>query len=155
MTRALLNSPELEVILEDMARTFSSSWVGIDGFLGRLSHHRGTTYPPYNITKEGEDQYTISVAVAGFDKDSIDIRLKDSILTIASVMSDSNNDETPSSKVIHQGIAKRRFELTFGLDNYIEAERDATLVNGMLNVYLVRNIPENKRARTIPIQTSA
>lgn len=111
-------------------------------------------YPPYNIVKTGEDEYRISVAVAGFGEDELDVETRDGRLTIKSVTSKGDEEDGNDVTYLHRGIARRAFELRFSLADHIEVT-GADLENGLLNVKLVRNVPEAMKPRTIPIGTQS
>ena len=119
-----------------------------DRLFGALDHpnasHQG--YPPYNIRKDGETKYFIEMAVAGFSEEDLEVELKEGIL---SVQSKPLNEEDETTYV-HRGIAKRTFERNFTLSEDIIV-KGCDLNNGMLIVELEKVIPEEKRARLIPI----
>ena len=102
-------------------------------------------YPPYNIRKEGDTKYFIEIAVAGLSEDDLEVELKESVLEIRSKQ--STEDE---ANYVHRGIAKRSFQRSFTLSDDIIV-KGCGLVNGMLTVELEKMIPEEKRARLIPI----
>ena len=102
-------------------------------------------YPPYNIRKEGDTKYFIELAVAGLSEEDLEVELKESVLEIRSKQ--STEDE---ANYVHRGIAKRSFQRSFTLSDDIVV-KGCGLVNGMLTVELVKVIPEEKRARLIPI----
>ena len=128
--------------------------VGYDSMFDRLfgesfqpttqsNTHQG--YPPYNIRKEGDTKYFIEIAVAGLSEDDLEVELKESVLEIRSKQ--STEDE---ANYVHRGIAKRSFQRSFTLSDDIVV-KGCGLVNGMLTVELEKVIPEEKRARLIPI----
>ena len=102
-------------------------------------------YPPYNIRKDGETKYFIELAVAGLSEDDLEVELKEDVLEIRSKQ--STEDE---ANYVHRGIAKRSFHRSFTLSDDIVV-KGCGLVNGMLTVELEKVIPEEKRARLIPI----
>ncbi len=107
-----------------------------------------TPYPPYNIERLGENEYRITMAVAGFLDDELKIEVKESALSV-------RGDKKPDSKeterrYLHRGIAQRSFERRFQLADHVEV-KGASLENGLLNIDLVRNLPERMKPRTIPI----
>ena len=102
-------------------------------------------YPPYNIERTGEDGYQISVAVAGFGEDELDVTVKDGVLIITGKKADG-----AEKTYLHRGIAERAFTLRFQLADHIEV-RDADLSNGLLNIALVREVPEAMKPKTIQI----
>ena len=125
--------------------------IGFDSMFDRLlgpsmqhvSNSQG--YPPYNIRKEGDIKYFIEIAVAGLSEDDLEVELKESVLEIRSKQ--STEDE---ANYVHRGIAKRSFQRSFTLSDDIVV-KGCGLVNGMLTVELEKVIPEEKRARLIPI----
>ena len=104
------------------------------------------SYPPYNIEKTGEDAYRITLAVAGFDKDDLDITVTDDNLVVKGGAADREGEVT----YLHRGIAGRAFERRFDLADHIRVA-DADLVNGFLNIDLVREVPEALKPRRIEI----
>ena len=106
------------------------------------------SYPPYNIEKLTEDSYQITMAVAGFSEDDIDITVKENSLLISG-QSGKETDETDRT-YLHRGIASRSFERRFDLADHIIIT-GADLENGLLNISLVRDIPEEKKPRKINI----
>ncbi len=105
-------------------------------------------YPPFNIEKLGDDAYRITLAVAGFTEDDLNIVVEGDCLTIsASKVEDEGQHDTV---YLHRGIAARAFERSFRLADHIKVE-DASLDHGLLTVCLIREIPEEKKPRTIPI----
>lgn len=109
---------------------------------------RFEAYPPYNIEKVDEDGYRVTVAVAGFGEEDINIVVQDDRLVISASRMDKKEDEGRS--YLHRGIAQRSFERTFRLADHIKVV-DAAMENGLLTVSLVREIPEEKKPRMIPI----
>jgi molecular chaperone IbpA len=105
-------------------------------------------YPPYNIERTGENDYRVTVAVAGFSEPELSVVAKENTLTIRG---DKNvKDEARPGNVIYQGIAARAFERVFQLADFVQV-KGAELKNGLLHVDLVREIPEAKKPRSIPI----
>jgi molecular chaperone IbpA len=107
------------------------------------------TYPPYNIERAGEDEYLISVAIAGFNADDVNIEVKGGDLTIT-----GKKNEKPETKndFLHQGIAGRNFQRTFQLADHVEV-KSAELKDGLLQIWLKRVIPEALKPRTIAIKS--
>lgn len=103
-------------------------------------------YPPYNIERTGENEYRITVAVAGFAESDLTIEVKENALSV-------KGEKQPSEQkgeVLHQGIAARAFERRFQLADYVQV-KGASLENGLLHIDLVREVPEAKKPRTIQI----
>ena len=133
-----------------MAPLFRQS-VGFDRFNdlfeSALRNDTGSSYPPYNIEKHGDDQYRIVVAAAGFQESDLDLQVERSVLTITG---GRRENEAENVTYLHQGIAQRAFKLSFRLADHIEI-KDAALRNGLLSIDLLRVIPEEAKAKRIPI----
>jgi molecular chaperone IbpA len=108
----------------------------------------GVSYPPYNIEKTGEDAYRITMAVAGFGAEDITITAQENSLIVAGKQKGADE----GAQYLHRGIAGRAFERRFQLADYIKVT-GADLVNGLLHVDLVREVPEAMKPRTIKIAT--
>ncbi len=107
-------------------------------------------YPPYNIEMIGQDKYRISMAVAGFSRDELDIMVKESILTVSGSRKEDADDK--ERRFLYRGIATRNFERQFQLADYVKVV-DARLEDGLLHVELVREIPEAMKPRQIEIRS--
>jgi molecular chaperone IbpA len=130
---------------------FYRSTVGFDrlfNLLDQTSAESAPGYPPYNIERTGENDYRVSVAVAGFAEPELSIELKENTLTIKGEK--QAKTEEKSGEVLYQGIAARAFERVFQLADFVQV-KGAALENGLLHVDLVRVIPEAKKPRQIPI----
>jgi molecular chaperone IbpA len=135
---------------------FYRSTVGFDrlfSLLDQVNSDGGNGYPPYNIERTGENAYRISVAVSGFAKEELSIVAKENTLTIKGEKV-ANENGKDSSEVLYRGIAARAFERVFQLADFVIV-KNASLENGLLHVDLVREIPEAKKPRNIPIGTAA
>jgi molecular chaperone IbpA len=127
--------------------------VGFDRLNQALEHalhvdESTVSYPPYNIEATGENAYTITMAVAGFGKNDISIETKENELVVT-----GKKQEVKDSKYLHRGIAARNFERRFQLADYVRVS-DASLVDGLLHIDLVRELPESMKSRKIEIGTS-
>lgn len=107
-------------------------------------------YPPYNIERVAENDYRITMAVAGFTDDEISIEVKDTSLLVKG----EKKAEDGERQYLHRGIAARSFERRFQLADFVEV-RGASLNDGLLSVDLQRNLPERMKPRTIAITNSA
>jgi molecular chaperone IbpA len=105
-----------------------------------------TSYPPYNIEKTGEDNYRLTMAVAGFGPDDIELTVKDNTLLVAGRVA----QEAGQSEILYRGIAGRAFERRFVLADHIVVD-GADLKNGLLHVGLKRVVPEEAKPRRIAI----
>ena len=118
-----------------------------DLFETALRNEPGSSYPPYNVEKHGDDEYRIVVAAAGFQEEDLDLQVEKGVLTISGGKREASND---SVTYLHQGIAQRAFKLSFRLADHIEI-KSAGLSNGLLSIDLLRVIPEEAKAKRIPI----
>ena len=138
----------------DLAPLYRST-VGFDRLFSLLDQvagvDAGPSYPPYNIERTGENAYRISLAVAGFTDSDLSIETKENTLTIRGERKKSAEN---AGEMLYQGIAARAFERRFQLADHVEVKA-ATLANGLLHVDLVREIPEAKKPRNIPIGGAA
>jgi|10_taG_2_1085330.scaffolds.fasta_scaffold220977_2 molecular chaperone IbpA len=107
-----------------------------------------SNYPPHNLIEDGEGQYTISMAVAGLDKDDIKITLAEQNLTIEY---DGKSSGEQDKTILHQGIAHRSFKKIFHLAENIEV-KDASMDKGLIIIKLEQNIPEEKKPKTIELK---
>ena len=105
-------------------------------------------YPPYNIELTGEDAYRISMAVAGFDQSELDIQVEQNRLTV----SGKKPTDESNRNFLHRGIAARNFERRFQLADHVRVT-DAQLMNGLLHIELVREIPEAMKPRKVEISS--
>jgi molecular chaperone IbpA len=133
---------------------FYRSTVGFDRLFSLLDQATDGSpgYPPYNIERTGENAYRISVAVSGFAQSELSIIAKENTLTIKGEKV-ANENSKEKSEVLYRGIAARAFERAFQLADFVVV-KNASLENGLLHVDLVREIPEAKKPRSIPIGTA-
>jgi molecular chaperone IbpA len=129
------------------------STIGFDRLVQLLDSVTGlesevASYPPYNIERLGENEYRITMAVAGFSPSDLKIEVKESSLSVRG----EKPAESKEREFLHRGIAQRSFERRFQLADYVEV-KGAELKDGLLNIDLVRNLPERMRPRTIAISS--
>ena len=128
-------------------------FIGFNREMERLSNvqlaSRQVSYPPYDLVKIDDDNFKLSLAVAGFSKDNISVSVDNSTLIIKGDNSVETEDE--KSEVLHKGIAARKFTRTFALGEYMEVVA-AEFKNGMLNIDVDRIVPEDKKPKTIKIK---
>ena len=125
--------------------------VGFDRIFDNLSRYtadnvQSTGFPPYNIRKEGDYNYVIELALAGFGKEDIEVEVADGTLSVRSVKENSEDEST-----VYRGISSRRFERKFTMADDIVVN-GAKLENGMLTVELERVVPEEKKPRLIKVK---
>jgi molecular chaperone IbpA len=104
------------------------------------------SYPPYNIEKISDDAWRISIAVAGFSEDDLAVEVRENALFVTAKKTEEGDDRT----YLHRGIANRAFERRFALADHVRVS-GANHVNGMLNIDLVREVPEALKPRQIAI----
>jgi molecular chaperone IbpA len=131
------------------------STVGFDRLFSLLDSVAGAEgqtpgYPPYNIERTDENAYRITVAVAGFGEKDLNIEVREGTLTVRGEKTAAES----RTQVLHQGIAGRSFERRFQLADHVQVT-GASLENGLLHVDLVREVPEAKKPRVIPIGSGA
>ena len=134
----------------DLAPLYRST-VGFDrlfSLFDQLGDGGSPGYPPYNIERTGENDYRITVAVAGFAEPEIGIEVKENTLTIRGDKQTKTDEQ--KGETLYQGIAARAFERMFQLADFVQV-KGASLENGLLHVDLVREIPEAKKPRQIAI----
>ena len=125
------------------------STIGFD-HLGRyLNAYYTDGYPPYNIEKQGDDAYSLRMAVAGFTIDELDIVVNDNTITVKGRSKSEEKDKV----YLYRSIAAREFQRTFQLADYIRVA-NAHLVDGILTIDLVREVPEHKKPRQIAISST-
>jgi molecular chaperone IbpA len=145
--RMSLNNGGYAMRTFDLAPLYRST-VGFDRLFSMLDGFESAPgYPPYNIERTGENDYRVTVAVAGFGEKELSIEVKENTLTIKG---NKQVKEEQNGEVLYQGIAARAFERVFQLADHVQVKR-ASLENGLLHVDLVREIPEAKKPRQIPI----
>ncbi len=110
------------------------------------------SYPPYNIEKLAEDGYRISMAVAGFSRDELELTVQDNVLIV--IGKAEPRPEDAERQFLHRGIAKRAFERRFQLADTIKVT-SAAYTDGLLNIELTREVPEHKKPRRIEIDAQA
>lgn len=134
----------------DFAPLYRST-VGFDRLFQLLDGVAGTdaeapTFPPYDIEKLGDNSYRIVMAVAGFGKDALDVEVKENTLSVKGTKPDEND----KTEFLHRGIAKRNFERRFQLADHVQVT-GADVVDGLLYIDLVRELPERMKPRTVSI----
>ncbi|MFN2100617.1 Hsp20 family protein [Altererythrobacter sp. MF3-039] len=129
---------------------YRRSTVGFDRLFDLLESQSrasgGDNYPPFNIERRGEDEYRITVAVAGFKPGDLDITAQQNLLTIQG----KKRDELNEGEMLHVGIANRGFERRFELADYVRVS-DANLNDGLLVIDLVREVPDAMKPKKVSI----
>ena len=134
----------------DFSPLFRSS-VGFDRVLNLLENASRIepidNWPPYDIVKTGDDTYRICMAVAGYTQEDLTITHEPNMLVVTAQKADDGEAE-----YLHRGIAARAFQRRFELADHVKVS-DASLVNGLLTIDLVREVPESMKPKRIPVQT--
>ena len=120
----------------------------LDGISGL--DNEAPAYPPYNIERLGENEYRITMAVAGFADNELKLEVKEQTLTVTG----QKANDAKEREFLHRGIATRAFERRFQLADHVEV-KGADLKDGLLHIDLVRNVPDRLKPRAITIGTSA
>jgi molecular chaperone IbpA len=123
-------------MFDDMDRLFENS------------AQKGAGYPPYNIAQINEDEFMVTLAVAGFSMDNLDVTKEGNVLSIEG----SKNPSDDTVNYLHKGIAERTFRRDFTLADHVDV-RSADLELGMLNIHLVREVPEAMKPKKIAINS--
>tara|TARA_B100001248_G_scaffold62200_3_gene42997 strand:- start:8092 stop:8520 length:429 start_codon:yes stop_codon:yes gene_type:complete len=131
---------------------FTPYAVGFDRVLDQLMNHThnmatSTGFPPYNIVKHDEYEFTIEMALAGFSKEDIEVVVEDGTITVKSVY----DDKVENAEVLHRGISQKKFTRKFTIADDIEV-KGAELINGLLEIQLERIVPEHKKPKVIKIK---
>jgi molecular chaperone IbpA len=129
---------------------YRRSMVGFDRLFDMIENQArgssGDNYPPFNIERRGDDAYRITLAVAGFTPEDLDITAQQNLLVIQG----RKGDATAEGEFLHVGIAQRGFERRFELADYVRVE-NADLQNGLLVIDLVREVPEAMKPKKIAV----
>ena len=130
--------------------------VGFDRVFDQLNRYvdnnaTSTGFPPYNIRKEGDYNYVIEMALAGFGKEDIEVEVADSTLTIRSTKKPLNEDVASNDDTVYRGISYRKFDRKFTLAEDVVVN-GAKLANGMLILELERVVPEAKKPRLVEVE---
>ncbi len=131
---------------------YRRSTVGFDRLFDLIENNsrvsQGDNYPPFNIERLSEDRYCVTLAVAGFREEELDIIAQQNLLQVTGRKADISNDER--AKFLHVGIANRSFERRFELADFVRVD-SATLADGLLVIELVREIPEAMKPKKVAI----
>ncbi len=131
---------------------YRRSTVGFDRLFDLIENSTRATqtdnYPPFNIERVSEDRYRVTIAVAGFRQDEIDITAQQNLLQVSGRKAEISNDER--AKFLHVGIANRNFERRFELADFVRVD-SANLADGLLVIELVREVPEAMKPKKIAI----
>ena len=147
-----MTSKDLSIFnsLRPLSIGFDDMFDQFESMLGNGSLAVQSNYPPYNIRKAGKDKYAIEVAVAGFNKDDVEVEYEDNLLTVKTKqvkMAEEKDDD----EVIHRGISQRSFARSFTIADDVKVN-GAELKDGLLTISCEKIIPEAKKKRLIEIK---
>ena len=130
---------------------FDDMFDQFESMLGNGGLTMQSNYPPYNIRKTGKDNYAIEVALAGFNKNDVEVEFEDNLLTVRTKVVDKSNEKTENSEIIHKGISQRQFARSFTIADDVKVN-GAELKDGLLTISCERVIPEHKKRKLIEIK---
>ena len=130
---------------------FDDMFDQFESLLGNGGLSMQSNYPPYNIRKTGKDKYAIEVAVAGFNKDDVEVEYEDNLLTVKTKKVDKTVEKDKDGEIIHRGISQRSFSRSFTIANDVKVN-GAELKDGLLLIGCEKIVPEQKKRKLIPIK---
>ena len=147
-----MTSKDLSIFnsLRPLSIGFDDMFDQFESMLGNGSLGVQTNYPPYNIRKAGKDKYAIEVAVAGFNKDDVEVEYEDNLLTVKT-KDVKRTEDKESDEVIHRGISQRSFARSFTIADDVKVN-GAELKDGLLTISCEKIVPEIKKKRLIEIK---
>ena len=130
---------------------FDNMFDQFESLLGDGGLTTQSNYPPYNIRKAGKDKYAIEVAVAGFNKNDVEVEYEDNLLTVKTKKVDKAVEKDMDGEIIHRGISQRSFSRSFTIADDIKVE-GAEIKDGLLTINCEKIVPEQKKRKFIPIK---
>ena len=130
---------------------FDDMFDQFENMLGNGNLTVQSNYPPYNIRKTGKDKYSIEVALAGFNKNDVEVEFEDNLLTVRTKQINKTEDNGSEGEIIHKGISQRQFKRSFTIADDVKVG-DAQLKDGLLTISCERIIPEHKKKKLINIK---
>ena len=130
---------------------FDDMFDQFENMLGNGSLSMQSNYPPYNIRKTGKDKYSIEVALAGFNKNDVEVEFEDNLLTVRTKQVDKTEDKNINGEIIHKGISQRQFARSFTIADDVKVN-EAELKDGLLTIACERVIPDYKKKKLIEIK---
>lgn len=151
MNTLSMKTVALPLEMEKFVKAVNRELIGVERHINRYfqdSPLNSSNYPPYNIEKFGDNEYCITIAIAGFAKENIEITIDDCLLIIDG---QATVKDVTDVNFLYRGIANRDFKLRFSLADYVEV-KEAKFENGLLCLNLERIIPDEKKPKTIEIK---
>ena len=130
---------------------FDDMFDQFENMLGNGGLTMQSNYPPYNIRRTGKDNYAIEVALAGFNKNDVEVEFEDNLLTVKTKQVDKSNESSEDSEIIHKGISQRQFARSFTIAEDVKVN-GAELKDGLLTIACERIVPEYKKKKLIEIK---
>ena len=130
---------------------FDDMFDQFESMLGNGGMTMQSNYPPYNIRKTGKDNYSIEVALAGFNKKDVEVEFEDNILTVRTKQLNKSEDQNVDCEIIHKGISQRQFARSFTIADDVKVN-GAELKDGLLTIACERILPDHKKKRLIEIR---
>ena len=130
---------------------FDDMFDQFESLLGNGGLSMQSNYPPYNIRKTGKNKYAIEVAVAGFNKNDVEVEYEDNLLTVKTKKVDKTVEKDKDGEIIHRGISQRSFSRSFTIANDVKVN-GAELKDGLLLIGCEKIVPEQKKRKLIPIK---
>ena len=130
---------------------FDDMFEQFENMLGNGGLSMQSNYPPYNIRRTGKDNYSIEVALAGFNKNDVEVEFEDNLLTVRTKQVDRSDHKTEDSEIIHKGISQRQFARSFTIADDVKVN-GAELKDGLLTIACERIIPDHKKKKLIEIK---
>ena len=130
---------------------FDDMFDQFENMLGNGNLSMQSNYPPYNIRKTGKEKYSIEVALAGFNKNDVEVEFEDNLLTVRTKQINKSEDKDANGEIIHKGISQRQFARSFTIADDVKVG-EAQLKDGLLTISCERIIPEHKKKKLIEIQ---
>ena len=130
---------------------FDDMFYQFESMLGNGGMTMQSNYPPYNIRKTGKDNYSIEVALAGFNKKDVEVEFEDNILTVRTKQLNKSEDQNVDGEIIHKGISQRQFARSFTIADDVKVN-GAELKDGLLTIACERILPDHKKKRLIDIK---
>jgi molecular chaperone IbpA len=130
---------------------FDDMFDQFENMLGNGGLTMQSNYPPYNIKKTGKDNYAIEVALAGFNKNDVEVELEDNLLTVRTKQTNKADEKSDNGEIIHKGISQRQFARSFTIAEDVKVN-GAELKDGLLTIACERIVPEYKKKKLIEIK---
>ena len=130
---------------------FDDMFDQFENMLGNGSVSMQSNYPPYNIRKAGNDNYSIEVALAGFNKKDVEVEFEDNLLTIRTKQFNKSEEKNEDGEIIHKGISQRQFARSFTIADDVKVN-GAELKDGLLTIACERILPDYKKKKLIEIK---